>query len=88
MNIARTDDLFTRLVSFASPGRGRALYARKNFPPDHPWNRMKFECGDLSTQLIKTALGRTILVQWDETSPRPYSRHNLIQGTNGIPLDP
>ena len=23
------------------------------------------------------------MVQWDETSPRPYSRHNLIQGTLG-----
>jgi hypothetical protein len=70
-------------VSFASPGRGRALYARQNFAPDHQWNRMKFECGDIATQLIKTKLGRTIMVQWDETSPRPYSRHNLIQGTKG-----
>ena len=24
------------------------------------------------------------MVQWDETSPRPYTRHNLIQGTQGI----
>jgi hypothetical protein len=24
------------------------------------------------------------MVQWDETSPRPYSRLNLIQGTKGI----
>jgi hypothetical protein len=23
------------------------------------------------------------MIQWDETSPRPYSRHNLIQGTKG-----
>ena len=23
------------------------------------------------------------MVQWDETSPRPYTRHNLIQGTKG-----
>ena len=29
-------------------------------------------------------MGRTILVQWDETSPRPYTRHNLIQGTYSI----
>jgi predicted dehydrogenase len=83
MNIARTEDMFERLVSFASPGRGRAAYAKANFPPDHKWNQMKFECGDISTQIIKTTLGRTILVQWDETSPRPYSRHNLIQGTKG-----
>lgn len=83
MNIARTDDMFERLVSFASPGRGRAAYAKQNFPADHQWNQMKFECGDISTQLIKTKLGRTIMVQWDETSPRPYSRHDLIQGTKG-----
>ena len=24
------------------------------------------------------------MIQWDETSPRPYTRHNLIQGTKGI----
>ncbi len=83
MNIGRTEDMFERLVSFASPGRGRALYAKENFPADHQWNQMKFECGDISTQLIKTKLGRTIMVQWDETSPRPYSRHDLIQGTEG-----
>lgn len=23
------------------------------------------------------------MIQWDETSPRPYTRHNLIQGTLG-----
>ena len=23
------------------------------------------------------------MIQWDETSPRPYTRHNLIQGTKG-----
>jgi hypothetical protein len=83
MNIARTDDLFDRLVSFASPARGRTLYARANFPPDHKWNQMKFEGGDMSTQIIKTKLGRTITVQWNETSPRPYSRHDLIMGTKG-----
>jgi predicted dehydrogenase len=83
MNLARTEDMFERLVSFATPAFGRAEFAREHFPPDHKWNRMKFECGDLSTQLIKTRLGRTIMVQWDETSPRPYSRHNLIMGTKG-----
>jgi hypothetical protein len=83
MNIARTDDMFERLVSFASPGRGRAAYAQENFPADHKWNQMQFAGGDISTQIIKTKLGRTIMVQWDETSPRPYTRHDLIQGTKG-----
>lgn len=83
MNVARTDDAFERLVSFASPARGRAAYAKAKFPADHKWNQMQFECGDISTQIIKTHLGRTIMVQWDETSPRPYTRHDLIQGTKG-----
>jgi len=84
MNLVRTDDTFERLVSFASPGFGRQQYAAAHFPPDHKWNQMKFECGDISTQIIKTRLGRTIMVQWDETTPRPYSRHDLLMGTRGV----
>lgn len=83
MNLGRGDDTFGRLVSFSSPGRGRNLYAKANFPADHKWNAMDFKGGDINTSLIKTQLGRTVMVQWDETSPRPYSRHNLIQGTKG-----
>ena len=83
MNIARTDDTFDRIVSFSSPALGRPNYAKKNFPADHKWNNMEFKCGDMSTSIIKTKAGRTIMVQWDETSPRPYDRKNLIQGTEG-----
>ena len=84
MNLARGDDNFGRLVSFSSPGRGRNLYAEANFPADHKWNQMDFKGGDINTSIIKTNLGRTVMVQWDETSPRPYSRHNYIQGTKGM----
>ena len=83
MNIARGEDTFDRIVSFGSPAKGRAAYAKKNFPADHKWNNMEFKCGDISNSIIKTKAGRTILVQWDETSPRPYDRKNLIQGTEG-----
>ncbi len=83
MNLARGDDNFGRLVSYSTPGRGRSLYAKKSFPDDHKWNKIDFKGGDLNTSIIKTNLGRTVMVQWDETSPRPYSRHNLIQGTKG-----
>jgi predicted dehydrogenase len=83
MNVGRTDDTFQSIVSFSTPARGRKLYAEKNYAPDHKWNKLDYKGGDLSTSIIKTAVGRTIMVQWDETSPRPYSRHNLIQGTKG-----
>ena len=47
-----------------------------------PWAQ-----GDMSTSLIKTEMGRTIMVQHDTTSPRPYTRINLISGTKGILKD-
>jgi predicted dehydrogenase len=83
MNLGRTDDTFGSLVSFSTPSKGRKLYAEKNYPENHKWNQLDFKGGDLNTSIIKTYLGKTIMVQWDETSPRPYSRLNLIQGTKG-----
>ena len=83
MNLARGDDNFQSLVSFSTPSFGRKDYAKKNYPADHKWNQLDYKGGDLNTSIIKTHLGRTIMVQWDETSPRPYSRLNLIQGTKG-----
>jgi len=77
-------DAFDHLVAMSTPARGRALFAKANFPPEHKWNAIReWKCGDLSTSLVKLASGRTIMVQWDETSPRPYSRHNYLQGTKG-----
>jgi hypothetical protein len=84
MNIGRGDDTFRRLVSFSSPARNHELYAKKHFKPESKLNQIDYsKGGDMSTSIIKTMMGRTIMVQWDESSPRPYSRHNLIQGTKG-----
>ena len=84
MSLARGDDNFRRLVSFGSPAKGRNLYAKKADNLTKPeFKTLDYICADINTSIIKTVLGRTVLVQWDETSPRPYSRHNLIQGTLG-----
>lgn len=83
MNINR-GDRFDYLTSMSSPALGRQLYAAREFPADHVRNQAKYICGDMNTSLIKTAKGRTILVQHDTTTPRPYTRHNLVQGTNGV----
>ncbi|MCK5343389.1 MAG: alpha-N-acetylgalactosaminidase, partial [Candidatus Heimdallarchaeota archaeon] len=83
MNLARSEDNFSRIVSFSSPAKGRNAYKEKNYSADHKWSKLDFKGGDMNTSIIKTTLGRTIMVQWDETSPRPYNRINLIQGTKG-----
>jgi len=82
MNINR-GDRFDYVTSTSSPALGRAAYNQKEFPKDHSRNKLDFIAGDMNTSVIKTVKGRTIMVQHDTTSPRPYTRHNLIQGTNG-----
>ena len=84
MNILRSEDNFKTIVSFSTPAMGRKKFANENFSDNHKWNELNYQNGDLNTSIIKTHLGRTIMVQWDETSPRPYTRLNLIQGTKGI----
>ena len=84
MNLLRSEDNFKSIVSFSTPAMGRKKFANKNFSENHKWNELNYQNGDLNTSVIKTHLGRTIMVQWDETSPRPYTRLNLVQGTKGI----
>ncbi|WKD50891.1 Gfo/Idh/MocA family protein [Microbulbifer spongiae] len=83
MNINR-GDRFDYMNSMSSPALGRAAYAEREFPADHQRNRLNYIAGDINTSLIKTVKGRTIMVQHDTTTPRPYSRHNHIQGANGV----
>ena len=83
MNINR-GDRFDYLTSTSSPAIGRQAYAKREFAADHERNQLKYIAGDMNTTLIKTKLGRSIMVQHDTTTPRPYSRHNYIQGTNGV----
>ena len=83
MGINRSDR-FDYMNSMSSPALGRALYAEREFPADHERNQLTYINGDMNTSMIKTKLGRTIMLQHDTTTPRPYSRHNLIQGTNGV----
>jgi len=40
--------------------------------------------GNMNTSVIRTARGRTIMLQHDVTSPRPYSRHYMISGTKAV----
>ncbi len=82
MNINR-GDRFDYLTSMSSPSLGRAAYAKANFDKDHGRNKVTYTCGDMNTTLIKTNLGRSVLVQHDTTTPRPYNRLNFIQGTKG-----
>ena len=40
--------------------------------------------GNMNTTTVRTVKGKTIMIQHDVTSPRPYSRIHLISGTKGV----
>ena len=83
MNINRGDRL-DYLCSIDSKQANFEAYARDMFP-EGDWRReMKIRMGDMTTSVIRTALGRTIMLQHDVATPRPYTRLNLITGTKGI----
>jgi predicted dehydrogenase len=75
---------FDNLVSFSTKSRGLSLYAVENFGHESPPANEKFVLGDVVSTLISTKRGETILVTHDTSSPRPYSRDILVQGTGGI----
>jgi predicted dehydrogenase len=77
-------DRFDYLMSVSSPSRGLQNWAVDHFPPDAPERKEKFVLGDVNTSLIKTARGRTMMVQHSTNLPRPYSRIHLVQGTKGL----
>jgi hypothetical protein len=42
--------------------------------------------GNMNTTVIKTSLGRTIMIQHDVSSVRPYSRIHVVSGTSGAAM--
>jgi hypothetical protein len=75
-------DRFERLVSMSSASRGLQIH-RDKLPADDPRRRESYLCGDMNTSLLRTARGRTIVLQHDVVSPRPYDRINMVSGTKG-----
>jgi hypothetical protein len=82
LNINRGDK-FNYLVSLESNQFTYEMFAKRKFPGTWKSN-LKVDMGDMNLTLVKTAKGRSILIQHDVSSPRPYSRLNTCTGTNGI----
>tara|TARA_B100001540_G_scaffold317004_1_gene348557 strand:- start:384 stop:1775 length:1392 start_codon:yes stop_codon:yes gene_type:complete len=78
MNIGR-GDTFKYLTSMSSKEQSLSLAVEKtksNFP--------KIKCGDVNTSLIKTEEGKSIMLQFDVHTGRPYSRINQLVGTKAV----
>lgn len=87
MNINRGDRM-DYLVSMSSNDFMMAKEADRLASQDDffkPFAGKKYR-GNMNTTTVRTFLGRTIMIQHDVTSPRPYSRIHLISGTDGVAM--
>ncbi|HVG11619.1 MAG TPA: Gfo/Idh/MocA family oxidoreductase [Flavisolibacter sp.] len=85
MNINRGDQ-FDHLTSMSTNDFGMAKKAEELAQKDSFYNQFvgKQYRGNMNTTLIRTIKGKTIMLQHDVTSPRPYSRIHLVSGTKGM----
>lgn len=85
MNINRGDKM-DHLVSTSTADFMMGHMARDKAALDpfyKEFENMKFR-GNMNTTTIRTEKGKTIMLQHDVTSPRPYSRIHLVSGTKGV----
>ena len=83
LNIHRGDRM-EYLVSLSSDQFGLSEEAVRRFGAGSPQAEEEYRLGDMNTTLIRTARGKTIMIQHDVTSPRPYSRLHTVSGTRGF----
>lgn len=85
MNINRGDQL-EHLTSMSTNDFTMAAKAKELAATDpffKPFENQRYR-GNMNTTLIRSVKGKTIMVQHDVSSPRPYSRIHLVSGTKGI----
>lgn len=85
LNINRGDKM-DHMVSMSSNDFMMGEMAKEKAAKDPFYNEFvgKPYRGNMNTTVIRTYKGKTIMVQHDVTSPRPYSRIHLISGTKGV----
>jgi hypothetical protein len=86
MGLGRGDQ-FASLTSRSSPERGLSRWRDEHEPNNGAQAGEKYLCGDMNTTTLQTALGRSIVLQHDVVSPRPYSRANMLSGTGATFMD-
>lgn len=83
LNIHRGDKM-EYLVSVSTNQFGLSAYASEKFGENSEFAQRSYKRGDHNTTIIKTTKGKTIEIQHDVTSPRPYSRIHMLSGTKGF----
>ena len=77
-------DRFDYCVSMSSLQAGLDEFGRTVETDNEFYNKTGYVHGDMNNTLIKTAKSRTILLQHDVVTGRPYSRINMLAGTRAF----
>jgi hypothetical protein len=85
MNINR-GDLMEHLVSMSTGDFSLAPLAAEMAAKDSFFQSYvgKSYRGNMNNTMIRTVKGKTILIQHDVSTPRPYSRIHIVSGTKGM----
>ncbi|MGI6337823.1 MAG: Gfo/Idh/MocA family protein [Bacteroidales bacterium] len=77
-------DVFTEITSTATASKSINAYFKRRFGNDHPNANLKYKQGDIVTSVLKTKMGKTLVINYDMQLPRPYSNRWMLQGTEGV----
>ena len=77
-------DKFDFMVSMESMSGGFERFGRDNFPASDWRHGAKMVKGDMNTSMIRTANGKSIMLQHCVSMPHPYDRINQVWGTLGV----
>jgi hypothetical protein len=83
LNIHRGDKM-DYLVSLSTDQFNMTAYAKERYGEDSEQAKTTYKEGDMNVTLVKTAKGKSIMIQHDVASPRPYSRIHMVSGTKGF----
>ena len=77
-------DRFDYLTSMSTKQAGLSIYGEEHYGAGSAQAEAKYLLGDMNTTLLHTMNGKTVMIQHDTTSPRPYDRLHLLSGTKGM----
>ncbi len=76
-------DYYDTITSTATGCFSINEYFKRHFP-GHPNGDRKYAQGDIVTTVVRTKMGKSIVINYDMQSPRPYDNRWEVQGTRGI----
>jgi hypothetical protein len=77
-------DIITEIYSTSTEPRCINAFFKREFGADFPQGKLKYSQGDLVTSVLKTRLGKTIVINTSLQLPVPDTKSWKIEGTMGI----